>query len=107
MAGPAAILLWESGAAQQKIADRVRGRKAQSKDGINRYDRRRGKLAADVLPKAKKRAAAWLLAEGNHRHRARLGPHPWVKNLPLDKGIICGRISTRLETKRLLMEVRP
>ena len=54
MAGPAAILLWESGAAQQKIADRVRGRKAQSKDGINRYDRRRGKLAAGVLPKAKK-----------------------------------------------------
>ena len=36
-----------------------------------------------------------------------MAPHPWVKNLPLDKGIICGRISARLETKRLLMEVRP
>ena len=82
MAGPAAILLRESGAAQQKIADRVRGRKAQSKDGINRYDRRRGKLAADVLPKAKRRAAAWLSAEGNLRHRARLGPPPLGQKSP-------------------------
>ena len=44
---------------------------------------------ADVLPKAKRRAAAWLSAGENHQHRARLlrwPPTPGSKISPLTKG---------------------